>query len=265
MSTSNDEVVARLQLARAVAAEAGQITLEYFRRDDVQVELKADSSPVTVADRESEEHLRRRIAAAFPDDGIVGEEFPEQDGRSGFRWIVDPIDGTKSFIHGVPLYGTLVGVEHQRRGVVGVIEMPALGERLYAATGQGAWHQLGNDEPVAARVSSCQRLADALFCTTSVDGFHRIGRGETFERLREAARLTRTWGDCYGYVLVATGWAEVMIDPQMNVWDAAAIQPVIEEAGGTFTDWHGEPTIHNGQGIATNGRVSEEVLAITGA
>ena len=264
MSASHDEIITRLELARAAAIEAGRITLEYFRREDVEVELKADASPVTVADREAEEHLRRRIAAEFPDDGIVGEEFPERDGRSGFRWIVDPIDGTKSFIRGVPLYGTLVGVEHRGRGVVGVVEMPALDERLYAAAGQGAWHQLGSEEPGAARVSSSARLADALFCTTSVDGFHRIGRAEVFERLRDAALLTRTWGDCYGYVLVITGRAEVMIDPQMNVWDAAAIQPIVEEAGGTFTDWQGKPTIHGGQGIATNSRVLDEVLAITG-
>jgi histidinol phosphatase-like enzyme (inositol monophosphatase family) len=263
MSASHDEIIARLELARAAATEAGRITLGYFRREDVEVELKADASPVTVADREAEEHLRRRIAAEFPDDGIVGEEFPEQDGRSGFRWIVDPIDGTKSFIRGVPLYGTLVGVEHQGHGVVGVVEMPALDERLYAAKGQGAWHQPGSKEPQAARVSSCARLADALFCTTSVDGFHRIGRAVAFERLRDAALLTRTWGDCYGYVLVATGRAEVMIDPQMNVWDAAAIQPIVEEAGGTFTDWQGKPTIRGGQGIATNSRVLDEVLAIT--
>ena len=248
MSGNPEELSARLELAREAAREAGRITLEYFRRDDLEVELKADQSPVTIADREAEQQLRRRIAERFPDDGIVGEEFADKPGESGFRWILDPIDGTKTFVHGVPFYGTLVGVERLGKGVLGVIEMPALDERLFAAAGQGAWQQLGDDEPREARVSNCERLGDALFCTTSVDGFDRIDRADAFQKLRAASRLTRTWGDCYGYVLVATGRAEVMVDPLMNVWDAAAVQPVIEESGGTFTDWQGAATIHSGNG-----------------
>ena len=259
---SND-LADRLELALAAAREAGAITLRYFRRDNFAVELKADASPVTVADREAELHLRQRIADAFPGDGILGEEFGEQAGDSGFRWILDPIDGTKSFISGVPLYGTLVGVEYEGRSVVGVIHMPGLDEYVYAAVGQGAWCAQAGEPPRAARVSSQDRLAEGLFCTTDVRTFTQIGRDDAYQRLQSTARLTRTWGDCYGYLLVATGRAEVMIDPKVNVWDCAALQPIIEAAGGTFTDWNGVPTIHAGQAVATNGRVLDEVLAVT--
>lgn len=256
------ELAERLGLAIKAAHEAGRITLDYFGREDLQVERKQDDSPVTVADRRAEDHLRCRIADAFPDDAILGEEFPERPGTSGFRWILDPIDGTKSFIHGVPLYGTLVGVEHQSQSVLGVIVIPALDECVYAAQGQGAWHVVGSRPPRRVKVSECPRLAEGLFLTSEPANFRHVGRFDLFARLDSAARLTRTWGDCYGYLMVATGRAELMIDPLMSVWDAAAILPVMEEAGGTFTDWQGNRTIHAGHGMATNGRVLEEVLAI---
>ncbi|HEX7450560.1 MAG TPA: histidinol-phosphatase [Pirellulales bacterium] len=256
------DLVERLDLARTVAREAGAITLEYFRQDNYAVELKRDRSPVTIADRRAEEHLRRRITAVFASDGILGEELGEQPGTSGYRWILDPIDGTKSFISGVPLYGTLIGVEFAGRSVVGVIRVPALDEMVSAAVGHGAWAQRGDSPPLPARVSSTSRLADSLFCTSEVRNFAATGRPAAYERLDAACRLARTWGDCYGYLLVATGRAEVMVDPQMNVWDCAALQPILEEAGGSFTDWQGNATIHGGEAIATNGHVLEEVLAI---
>ncbi|MHB1035175.1 MAG: histidinol-phosphatase [Pirellulales bacterium] len=263
MNPTQDDLSARLNLALEAAKEAGRITLGYFQREDLAIDLKQDATPVTAADREAEQHLRRRIGAAFPADGILGEEFPELEGTSGFRWILDPIDGTKSFIHGVPLYGTLVGVEFDARSVLGVILMPALEECVYAAAGQGAWYIRSEKPPRPARVSTCDRLSQGLFCTCDVPSFGETGRQQAYERLQAAAGLSRTWGDCYGYLLVATGRAELMVDPVMNVWDAAALQPILEEAGGTFTDWQGQPTIHHGEGIATNGRVLEEVLAIT--
>jgi histidinol phosphatase-like enzyme (inositol monophosphatase family) len=253
----------RLQLALAAAREAGDITLRYFCQDNFQVELKSDASPVTVADRQAELHLRDRIAAAFPQDGILGEEFPETPGTSGFRWILDPIDGTKSFISGVPLYGTLIGVEFEAKSVVGVIHIPGLDECVYGATGQGAWYIRHGGTPRPAKVSGKTRLDESLFCTSEVKTFVNSGRLDAYQKMQEASWLTRTWGDCYGYLLVATGRAEVMIDPKMNVWDCAALQPVMEEAGGTFTDWKGNRTIHAGEAIATNGKVLEEVLAIT--
>lgn len=259
-----NERQARLELALSAAREAGEITLRYFRQDNYAVELKSDRSPVTIADRQAEQHLRDRITAAFPDDAILGEELPSRPGESGFRWILDPIDGTKSFISGVPLYGTLIGVEWEGRAVIGVLRMPVLDEMAYAIAGGGAFCQRGDAPAKPARVSSTRTLAESLFCTSEVKSFAASGKGEAFERLSGACRLSRTWGDCYGYLLVATGRADVMVDPLMNVWDCAALQPIMEEAGGTFTDWRGRPTIHAGEAIATNKFVLEDVLAITG-
>lgn len=253
----------RLELAVAAAREAGDITLRYFCTDGFHIERKHDATPVTEADRESELHLRRRISQAFPTDAILGEEFPDQPGTSGYRWILDPIDGTKSFISGVPLYGTLVGVEFERTSVVGVIHMPGLDEMVYAAKGQGAWHVVNGGLPQPARVSNKAKLSEGLFTYCELRTFLNCGRAEAFRQLEAASWLTRTWGDCYGYLLVATGRAEAMIDPVVNVWDAGAVQPILEEAGGTFTDWCGAPTIHNQEGIGTNGHVLEEILAIT--
>ena len=263
MTGDTGETKRRLDLALEAGREAGRITLEYFRRDDLEVERKGDDSPVTMADRRAEAYLRRRIAEEFPGDGILGEELGERPGRSGFRWILDPIDGTKSFIHRVPLYGTLIGVEHEGRSVLGVILLPALEECVYAAAGQGAWYQFAGQPPRPARVSSRDSLSEGLFVTSEVASFDEFGRRAVYDRLQAAARLARTWGDCYGYLMVATGRAELMVDPVMNLWDAAALQPILEEAGGTFTDWQGRATIHSGEGIATNGRILEEVLAIT--
>jgi len=263
MSDDQKDLAARLDLARTAGREAGQMTLGHFRQSHLQVEWKQDSSPVTVADREAEQHLRARIAAAFPDDGIVGEEFGTVEGCSGYRWILDPIDGTKSFVHGVPLYGTMVGVEREERCVVGVVYLPGLDELVYASVGGGTWSSIAGGEPQRARVSARAKLSEGLVVSTTVQGFEKLGRGAAFQGLQNAAYLTRTWGDCYGYVLVATGRAEAMIDPIMNVWDAAAVQPIVEEAGGTFTNWRGEHTIHSGEGIATNRLVLEEVLAHT--
>jgi histidinol phosphatase-like enzyme (inositol monophosphatase family) len=250
----------RLEIGLAAAREAGRLTLGYFQRSDLAVERKQDASPVTIADRQAELLLRQRFSAAFPDDAILGEEFPERPGSSGYRWIVDPIDGTKSFIHGVPLYGTLIGLEYQTRSVLGIIVLPALDECLYATTGQGAWHVRGDQPPVRAHVSDRATLAESLFCTSETGSFGKRGAAAVYDQLQAVARLARTWGDCYGYYLVATGRAEVMVDPIMSVWDAAALQPIMEEAGGTFTDWQGRPTIHSGEGLATNGHVLDEVL-----
>jgi histidinol phosphatase-like enzyme (inositol monophosphatase family) len=258
----SSELSTRLELALAWAHGAGRITLGYFQRDDLVVERKQDTSPVTVADREAEEYLRRQITAEFPDDAILGEELPQRPGTSGYRWILDPIDGTKSFISGVPLFGTLIGVEHHQQSVLGVIHIPGLDESVYAARGQGAWHCQGDATPRSARVSTKATLAEGLFCTSEVELFQQVEQQQVYDRLQAAAWLTRTWGDCYGYLLVATGRAEVMVDPTMHVWDCAALEPILREAGGTFTDWQGVPTIYAGQGIATNGLVLEEVLAI---
>lgn len=252
----------RLELAKSAAYDAGQVTLKYFQ-SGVDVERKADQSPITVADRESEQLLRQRISEQFPDDGIIGEEFGEKPGTSSVRWILDPIDGTKSFISDVPVYGTLVGIMDGDDCVAGVIYIPGLNEMVYAAVGNGAWYVSGKKEPVVAAVSQKDDLSDSLFVTTEVKTFRERDSIEAYERLEEAAYITRTWGDCYGYLLVATGRAEVMVDPEMNIWDAAAVKPIIDEAGGAFTDWQGNPTIASQEGVATNGRVAKAVLNIT--
>jgi len=263
MTNHDTEVQDRLELALSAAREAGRFTLEFFQRDNFQVERKADDSPVTEADRGAEQLLRRKIVEAFPHDGILGEEYGEQAGSSGYRWILDPIDGTKSFISGVPLYATLVGVEYETNSVIGVIDVPGLDECVYAASGHGAWYVEGDVDPRPARVSTKGRLADGLFVTSQVDSFEECGVAEVYRALEKTAYITRTWGDAYGYLLVATGRAELMVDPIMNLWDAAPLQPVLEEAGGAFTDWQGRPTIHGGNGIGCNRHVLEEVLAIT--
>jgi histidinol phosphatase-like enzyme (inositol monophosphatase family) len=262
MTTLADEVQQRLDLALAAGVAAGRLTLQYFQQDNYQVERKGDQSPVTIADRSAEQLLRERIAAAFPRDGILGEEFGASEGTSGFRWILDPIDGTKSFISGVPLYGTMVAVEHEGRALAGLVYIPGLDEGVYASSGQGTWHFRGQSPPRRVSVSKRSRLAEGLVVTSQVDTFAQRGASGAFDQLQKAAYITRTWGDCYGYLLVATGRAEVMVDPILNVWDAAAVQPIVEEAGGTFTDWQGTPTIHAGEAIATNGLVLAEVLAI---
>ncbi|MDZ7615513.1 MAG: histidinol-phosphatase [Patescibacteria group bacterium] len=254
------EIEDRLGLAIDIAREAGWIAMEYFGSADLHVDRKADDSPVTAADRRAEEHLRHRISETFPDDSILGEELPDRTGHNPFRWILDPIDGTKSFIHGIPLFGTLVGLEYEDRPVLGVIRIPATEECVYASRGEGAWYTRGDAPPRPAHVSSCEKLAEGLFLTSEIRLWWGIGQDAAFSRLQGAARLVRTWGDCYGYMLVATGRADLMIDPQMAVWDAAPLLPILEEAGGTFTDWQGAPTIRGGNGIGTNGFILREAL-----
>jgi histidinol phosphatase-like enzyme (inositol monophosphatase family) len=262
MSLDPNEMTARLVLALQIAREAGKIALEYFRRDDLEVERKGDDTPVTIADRRAEEHLRNRIAEAFAHDPVVGEELTDRPGSSPYRWIVDPIDGTKAFIHGVPLFGTLIGIEHEGEPVAGVIQMPALDECVYASRGSGAWYVQGQKSKRPAKVSKNAPLSQGLFLTTEIATYDEIDRVDVYARLESAARLSRGWGDCYGYLMVATGRAEVMVDPVAAVWDLAPLLPILEEAGGRFTDWQGRRTIHSGQAIATNGILHEEVLAI---
>lgn len=257
----------RLEWARTVALEAGEVTQKHFRSPTLRIDWKGDGTPVTAADRAAEEHLRQRIAERFPLDAILGEELPEKPGESGFKWVLDPIDGTKAFMHGVPLYTNLVAVIEEETGepILGVINAPASGETIHAGVGGGAWYQNGGGELRQARVSSVTELADGLFLTGDVGGFQNRTQDATdaYFALQQKARISRTWGDGYGYMMVAVGRAEVMIDAEMSVWDAACLKPILEEAGGTFTSWRGEPTVHAGEGIATNGHVLRQVLAIT--
>jgi histidinol phosphatase-like enzyme (inositol monophosphatase family) len=265
MNSPSDPIAHRLAAALDYVTEAGRLTLRYFASEECQVERKSDNSPVTQADRGAELLLRDRILQTFAGDAVIGEEFGTREGSSGFTWVLDPIDGTKSFISGVPLYSQLIGILHGGESVAGIIHVPALDETVFAVRGGGAWWRQRHVPPRRARVSQRSSLSQGLFVTSQVDSFASRGVGQAFEQLQKRAYITRTWGDGYGYLLVATGRAEVMVDPIMNLWDAAAIKPVVEEAGGTFTDWQGRATIHHGEGVATNGLLLEEVLAITRA
>jgi histidinol phosphatase-like enzyme (inositol monophosphatase family) len=256
-----DRLTVAIEAARLAAAD----TLRWFNNPSLVIDTKADASPVTQADRAAEAILRGRLLGAFPDDAFLGEETGATAGTSGYEWIVDPIDGTKSFIRGVPLYATLVGCRQAGRGVLGVIAIPALDELIYAARGSGAWHVRGSTPAVTARVSARATLAESLVCSSDFTSFARWSGGREAgdaarQRIESACGVVRTWGDGYGYLLVATGRADVMIDPLLNAWDAAAVETVVTEAGGRFTDWQGRPSIDSGDGVATNGLVHEALL-----
>ena len=243
-----------LAVAVEVAREGGRRTLAYFQ-SGTAVELKGDGTPVTRADREAEAAMRARIARTFPDHAILGEEEGETVGRAPWRWIIDPLDGTRTFVRGVPLFGTLVGIERDDDPVVGVIHLPALDETVAAARGEGCtWNGR------RCRVSAVDRLDDALLVVTEERAAR--ARSAAYERLVRRTAMQRTWADCYGYALVATGRADVALDPAMNVWDCAALLPVIEEAGGRFTDWRGRRTIRGGEAVATNGTLHDETLGL---
>ena len=260
MPVSSIDLQSRLDFALGVALEASALILPYYRHPELEVERKRDTSPVTEADKGAELLIRDRLATTFPDDAILGEEYPDKLGTSGFRWILDPIDGTKSFIHGVPLFGTLIGVEFETKCVIGVVRFPALDEVVYAARGGGAWWQIGNRPPRRVQVSSVTSLSEATFCITNPARWLAIGKREVLDGLLTSVQLARGWGDCYGHMLVATGRAEVMIDPAMNAWDAAALLPILQEAGGHFIDWTGTPTIYGGNGLSVVPALKDEIL-----
>ncbi len=258
------DIAARLSAAIEAACLAAADTLSWFGGPSLEVDTKADQSPVTQADRAAEAILRKELLGRFPDDAFLGEETGGTPGTSGFEWVVDPIDGTKSFIRGVPLYATLIGCRREGRGVLGVIAIPALDELVYAARGGGAWHVRAGSEPEPARVSSTTDLGGALICSSDFTAFAKWSGGAQAgraarERLETACGVVRTWGDGYGYLLVATGRADIMIDPLLNAWDAAAVEVVVAEAGGRFSDWQGRDRIESGDGFATNGRLHDAV------
>jgi histidinol phosphatase-like enzyme (inositol monophosphatase family) len=245
-----------LEFAVEAAHRAGAFTLGYFQTD-LAYELKADRTPVTAADRGAEERLRRRIEGAFPAHGILGEELGEKPGREPARWILDPIDGTFSFISGVPLYSVLIGFEWRGEMAAGVIHLPALRETVYAARGLGCWWNGRR-----ARVSDVTDVSQARLSATSTKLFEQQGRLAVYDRLRAACVADRGWADGYGYACLATGRVDVALDPVMGIWDNAALLPVVTEAGGRFTDWSGNATHRGPDAVATNGRLHEQVLAL---
>jgi len=256
MNPSQTELLELLDFAVDIARGAGAITNSYFKGSFV-TERKADNSFVTQADREAERYLCSRIGEMFPDDAILGEEEGEKAGKSDRRWILDPIDGTFAFVHGVPLYAVLIGLEIGGEPSIGVVNLPALDEMISAARALGCfWNEQ------KARVSSTASLDQALLLCTDFGVCDQFGFGPAVEALQRQVHARRTWADAYGYVLVATGRADIMLDAVMNVWDCAALLPIVQEAGGTFTDWKGVPTIGGGNAIATNGLLFEPVMKI---
>jgi histidinol-phosphatase len=239
-----------------VAGLAGDIANGYYGRD-LEIRTKKDGTAVSVADIEAERAAREWIELRFPDDGILGEELPTVRPRAPRRWILDPIDGTYTFLQTVPLWGTLVAVAEGENVIAGAAYFPALDEIIVAARGEGCWWNGSR-----SRVSSVGDLADALLVTTDARFLRDPSRRERWLRLQTGVRTMRTWGDCYGYLLVATGRADIMVDEVISDWDGAALMPIITEAGGEFTDWRGRPTAFGGDSIATNGQLGAIVREI---
>lgn len=249
MSESPDTLLAAVE---EVARLAGDIALGFFQ-SQLEAELKADGSPVTIADRSAERAARDWIEERFPADGILGEELGMTRPTARRRWVLDPIDGTKTFIRGVPLWGTLVGLCEGDQVLAGAAYFPAVGEMLAAAPGVGCWWN-----GARCRVSSRATLSEATVLTTDERFANHAAQRAGWHRLAGQAAVSRSWGDCYGYLLVSTGRAEVMVDGILSPWDAAALMPIVEEAGGVFTDWMGTRTAFGGSAVATNQGVAAE-------
>lgn len=245
---------ALLDEAVALARRAGELTLRWFRSADLVVDAKRDGTPVTEADRGAERLLRQELAERHPQDAVSGEEEPDTPGDSGRRWIIDPIDGTKAFTHGVPLYSNLVALHDEHGPALGVINLPALGETVYAGRGLGCFC---NGAPV--HVSAHGELRDAYLMCSSVGS---SWPGDALDRIRHSGAKLRTWGDGYGYAMVATGRAEAMIDHGIAPYDVAAMPVILAEAGGRFSDWVGDARIDTGTAVGTNGHLHEQVRAL---
>lgn len=247
-----------LDFALVTAWEAGRITLRYFQTG-VTPEWKADQSPVTIADRQAEELIRQRLERRYPDHAFLGEEFGQGGAAAGasHRWLVDPIDGTRAYIRGVPLYGVLIGLEIEGEIKVGVAHYPALNETVWAAAGLGAWY---NGAPT--RVSTVERLAEAMLVHADSKSFAAYGRQTEWERLQRAVRQAAGWSDAYGYLLTATGRAELMLDPIMNPWDCGPFPVILAEAGGFFGDWNGNISAFAGEALACSQALLPQVLEV---
>lgn len=235
---------------------AGKTTLNYYQKT-IEIDYKSDHSPVTIADREAEMSIRKNIKKHFPDHGIIGEEFGIENDDRDIVWVLDPIDGTKSFLHGVPFYTTLIGILVKNEPEVGVIYAPALDEMVSAANGLGC-----DFNGKKASVRECKTLDEATFLTTDIQSFYDYGYGDHLEELMSQTRYHRTWGDAYGHMLVAIGRADIMVDAILSVWDAAALMPILQEAGGSYSDLKGKNSIYSGNALSTNKFLKNEIIRI---
>lgn len=252
-SAAGLDAAALLEAVNELARLMGRGALRHFK-SRIAVDVKADGSPVTIADREAETAAREWIRKRFPSDGILGEEFGAEREDAACRWLLDPIDGTKSFVAGVPLWGSMVAVTAGDRVLAGAVSFPGVDEGIVAAPGAGCWWN-----GARCRVSDVAQLDQAVLLTTDDRFPDRPDRWEQWSALTRRARVSRTWGDCYGYLLVATGRAEAMVDPILAPWDSAALEPLITEAGGVFTNWEGDVTGLGGSAVATNAALAAEI------
>jgi histidinol-phosphatase len=249
-----------LELALGLAALADRITLARYRAADLLVQTKADRTPVTEADRAVEAAIRQRLSRARPGDAVIGEEMGETARRSSSRrWVVDPIDGTKSYLRGVPTWATLIALEVEGEIHLGVASMPALGHRWWALRGAGAFC-----DGEAIHVSAVGSLADAQLCWSGVQEWDEVGRLDALVGLARACWRTRGVGDAWQYMLVAEGAADIAVDPSVSLWDLAAVKIIVEEAGGAFSDLSGVSTAQGGSGLATNGLLHQAALGYIG-
>jgi histidinol-phosphatase len=251
---TTDQLMPRYDLAMTAARQAGALAQSVFD-GTFEVEWKADQSPVTVADRDAERLIRRLVAERFPADGVVGEEYGTTESESGFEWVIDPIDGTKSFVRKVPLWGTLVGLTYRGDPVAGAVMVPGLGQLFHAARGHGAYR-----DGARIRVSDVATLEQAHMCYSSIGWFRKAGREQAFFDLATVTDRQRGFGDFYGFLLVAQGSFEFMIDHGVHPWDVAALVPIVEEAGGRMTDWRDHRTIDTPDTLASNGKLHAAVL-----
>jgi histidinol-phosphatase len=251
------ETLKRSDLARSATVRAGDLTWELFHRG-VETDFKADRTPVTIADKQAEELLREAIRKEFPGDGFLGEEYGEEPSSTGFRWIIDPIDATANFVRGIPIFGTLVGLEHEGKIVAGFVHHPGFGNFYHAVKGGGAFK---NGRPI--QVSKTERYEDAQLIYSSLRFFDKARVTPQFLDFERRFPRSRGFGDFFGFLLIAEGAAEIMIDPVTSPWDVAALQPIVEEAGGIFMDWTGKPTSFGEGAVAANPVFAREFLSCT--
>lgn len=249
-----------LRLAHVIADQVDGLTTSRFKSLDLRVETKPDTTPVTDADRQAEEIVRSQLARTRPRDAVVGEEMPDT-GHGPRQWVIDPIDGTKNFVRGVPVWATLIALIDAGRPVLGVVSAPALGRRWWAAEGSGAWTGRSLASASRLHVSQVTRLEDASLSYSSLSGWEEQGRLEGFLDLARAVWRTRAYGDFWSYVLVAEGAVDIAAEPELALHDMAALVPIVTEAGGRFTSLSGVPGPFGGSAVATNGVLHDQVRA----
>jgi histidinol-phosphatase len=251
-----------LALAHELADRADAITVERFRASDLAVETKPDLTPVSEADRAVEQAVREQLAAARPDDSVLGEEFGAREARGSRRWVVDPIDGTKSYVRGVPVWATLLALEQDGELVLGLASAPALGRRWWALRGSGAFLREGAAPPRPLHVSAVSALEDAQLCVADFDPWRETGQLEGLLDLSSRCWRTRGYGDFWQHMLVAEGAVDIAVDPGVSQWDLAAPLVIVQEAGGRLTDLGGRTRADGGDGVSSNGRVHAAALEL---